>query len=51
MSDKVIIHFDVPRALVDKIDELAAGELLTRTAWLRRVTAKAAGALQKECAA
>jgi hypothetical protein len=50
-APKAIIHFGVPQDLAVRIDECAARELLSRTAWVRRAVAQATGALQKECAA
>jgi hypothetical protein len=42
-TPKAIINFEVPKDLAVRIDECAARELLSRTAWVRRAVAQAAG--------
>jgi Ribbon-helix-helix protein, copG family len=36
-SDKTLVQLKLPPGLVDDVDRLAAEEMISRTAWIRRL--------------
>ena len=42
-TDKEVVTFTAPRAVIERVDQLAANELISRSAWLRRTIAAVAG--------
>jgi Ribbon-helix-helix protein, copG family len=48
--DKEIVTFSAPRAVIERVDQLAADELISRSAWLRRtIAAVAIGPKERFC--
>jgi metal-responsive CopG/Arc/MetJ family transcriptional regulator len=43
--ERETISMILPKQLLVRVDELAAGELISRSAWLRRTVAEKAGVL------